>query len=405
MKQFLRYTLLMVSLTLLMTSCIKDDTDLDEVVAQYTVTPAEVEIDLTDLNEAPDVPVTDENDPAYNDYVENTDWDDAISINFDGEAVVINGKVPGVMVQTDGNHITVMNMAGPVKFVLSGQTNNGSVKFYGDKRIQVLLNGADITNPHGAAINNQGGKSMYVVLADGTHNRLQDGINYTDVEAEDQKATLFSEGQMIFSGKGRLDVFAQGRGAIRSDDYIRIRPGVKLYIESQALDGLRANDGITMDGGSVNVVTNGLGAKGVRSGGLMTVNGGRLIAINGGDTRIEYTPEGLMDTTACAALSCDSLLMVNGGTLKFKATGDGGKAINAKQDISIQGGSTVAVATGTKKMKKPRGVKIDGNFDISGGYFYAYSRRSDPIDVAGKTTLAPGYKNYELTPKLLTIAY
>ena len=405
MKKFLRYGFLLITLALVMASCVKDDTNLDDIIAQYMAEPVAVELDFTELAEVPDVPVTNEDDPAFNDYVENTDWDKVISINFGGEEVAVNGKVPGVVVQTSGDHVTIVNMAGPVKFVVSGQTSNGSLKFYGDKRFQVLLNGANITNQGGAAINNQGSKSMYVVLAEGTHNRLQDGKEYTMVEEEDQKAALFSEGQIIFSGKGRLDVFAEGRGGIRSDDYLRIRPGVNLYIESCALDGMRANDGIIIDGGIINVVTSGLGAKGVRSGGVMTVNGGRLIAINSGDSRIETTLEGLVDTTACAALSCDTMLVVNGGMLKLKATGDGGKGINAKYDITIHGGNTVAVATGTKLIKKPKGVKLDGNFIMDGGYFYSYSRRSDPMDVAGTSSVATGYKTYELTPRLLTIAY
>ena len=270
---------------------------------------------------------------------------------------------------------------------------------------QVMLNNVDLNNPRGAAINNQGSKSMYVILADGTTNHLQDGTDYVMVDEEDQKAALFSEGQIIFSGKGRLNVSALGRGGIRSDDYIRIRPGVKLYVESCALDGLRANDGIIMDGGVINVTVSGNGAKGVRSGGVMTVNGGRLIAMSSGDTRIETSDEGLVDTTSCAGLSCDSLLIINGGVLKFKATGDGGKGINAKRDILIHGGSTVAVATGTKELKKPKGVKIDGDFSINGGFFYSYSKSSDPMDVAGTTTVAQGYKTYDLAPKELIIAY
>ncbi len=405
MKKFLHYSLLLAAMTMVMASCQKDDTDMDDIIAQYQVEPAAVELDFNALDEAPDVPVTNENDSAYNDYVENTSWGKVIYINFGDENVEVTGKVTGVTVQTSGDHVRVMNLSGPVKFVVSGHTTDGSLKFYGDKRIQVLLNGADIANPNGAAINNQGSKSMYVVLADGTHNRLLDGTDYVMVGEEDQKAALFSEGQIIFSGNGRLDVFALGRGGIRSDDYIRIRPGVSLYIESSALDGLRANDGIIVDGGVINVVTSGNGAKGVRSGGVMTVNGGRLIALASGDTRIETTDEGLVDTTSCAGLTCDTLLIVNGGTLKFKATGDGGKGINAKHDIVIHGGNTVAVSTGTKELKKPKGVKLDGNFSIDGGYFYSYSKRSDPMEVAGRTTVAPGYKTYELGPKVLTIAY
>ena len=395
---------MIVALGLVVTSCVNDDTDMDDIIAQYQVEPASIELDYSELTEAPDVPVTDENDSAYNDYVENSPWNKVIQINFGGNTAEVTGTVSGVMVQTSGNHITVVNMSGPVKFVVSGTTTDGSLKFYGDKRFQILLNGAQITNPHGAAINNQGSKSLYVVLADGTTNRLQDGSDYVMVDEEDQKAALFSEGQIIFSGKGELTVNAQGRGGIRSDDYIRIRPGVKINIYSNALDGLRANDGIIIDGGVMNVQTTGSGAKGVRSGGVMTVNGGRVVAISQGDCRLETT-DGLVDTTACAALYCDTLLNVKGGILKLKATGDGGKGMNAKQDVIISGGQFQAVTTGTRELKKPKGVKIDGSFAITGGYFYSYSRRSDPLDIAGSTSIATGYKTWDQTPKVIIISY
>ena len=395
---------MLLSLSAVLSSCEKDDTDMADIIAQYQVEPAAIELDFSDLAEAPDVPVTDENDSAYNDYVENTSWNKVIRINLGGEKATVTGTVSGVVVQTSGNHVTVVNLSGPVEFVVSGQTLDGSLKFYGDKRFQVLLDGAEITNPHGAAINNQGSKTMYVVLADGSVNRLQDGRDYVMVDEEDQKAALFSEGQIIFSGKGTLDVFADGRGGIRSDDYIRIRPGVKINIYSTALDGLRANDGIIIDGGVINVETTGVGAKGVRSGGLLTVNGGRLVAISKGDARFDVEDD-VADTTACAALYCDTLMTVNAGILKLKATGDGGKGINAKQDVVFKGGTLQAVSLGTREIKKPKGVKIDGNFAISGGYFYSYSRRSDPIDVTGRTLVASGYKTYELTPRVLTIAY
>ena len=404
MRKKIHFILLMavMAMGLALVSCQSDDTDMDDIIALYQMEPVAVELDFSQLTEVPDVPVTDENDSAYNDYVENSPWNKVISIAFDGGNATVTGSVPGVAIQRNGAHLTIMNMSGPVKFVISGKTDNGSLKFYGDKRFQVLLNGAEITNPNGAAINNQGGKTFYVVLADGTVNRLQDGENYTMVDEEDQKAALFSEGQIVFSGHGDLSVIAVGRGGIRSDDYIRIRPGVRIYVNSSALDGLRANDGIIVDGGVVNIVTTGVGAKGVRSGGEMKVNGGRLIAVNDGDTRVE-TDEN--DTTACAALYCDTLLTVNAGILKFKATGDGGKGLNAKHNVIITGGSFQAVATGTRENKKPKGVKIDGNFAISGGYFYAYSRRSDPLEVNGTLQVAQGYKTYDHLPKVVIIQY
>lgn len=405
MRKIFCYSLTLALFGMSLASCQNDDTDMDDIIAQYQVEPQVVELDFSELAEAPDVPVTDEADSAYNDYVENSPWNKVIDIAFDGENATVSGSVPGVAVQRDGAHLTIMNISGPVKFVISGKTTNGSLKFYGDKRFQVLLNGADITNPTGAAINNQGSKTMYVVLADGTVNRLKDGTTYTLVDEEDQKAALFSEGQVIFSGKGTLNVTAVGRGGIRSDDYIRIRPGVKIYVNSSALDGLRANDGIIVDGGVVNIETTGAGAKGVRSGGVMTVNGGRLIALSAGDTRTGIDDDGLMDTTACAALYCDTLLTVNAGVLKFKATGDGGKGLNSKGDVNFQGGTLLAVATGTRKVKKPKGVKLDGSLAIRGGYFYSYSKRSDPLELGGKLEVATGYSTWDMGPKAITIAF
>ena len=405
MRKIFCYSLVLAFLGMSLAACQSDDTDMDDIIAQYQVTPLAVELDFSDLAEVPDVPVTDESDSAYNDYVENSPWNKVIDIAFDGESATVSGSVPGVAIQHDGAHLTIMNISGPVKFVVSGKTTNGSLKFYGDKRFQVLLNGAEITNPNGAAINNQGSKTMYVVLADGTVNRLQDGSTYVMVDEEDQKAALFSEGQIVFSGHGELSVIAVGRGGIRSDDYIRIRPGVKIYVNSSALDGLRANDGIIVDGGVVNIETTGAGAKGVRSGGVMTVKGGRMIAVSTGDTRIEMTDDGLMDTTACAALYCDSLLTVNAGVLKFKATGDGGKGLNGKWNVDIQGGTFITVATGIRELKKPKGVKLDGNLNISGGYFYSYSKRSDPLELGGKLDVATGYRTWDMGPKAITIAF
>ena len=398
------FGLVVLALGLTMASCEKDDTDFSDIIAEYQAEPVEVELDFSALNEAPDVPVTDENDSAYNDYVENSPWNKVIYIAFNGENATVTNSVPGVAVQATGAHVIVTNMSGPVKFVLSGSTSNGSIKFYGDKRFQILLNGVDITNPTGAAINNQGSKSLYVVLAEGTVNTLHDGATYTMVDDEDQKAALFSEGQIIFSGMGTLEAYAVGRAGIRSDDYIRIRPGVKIYVNSTALDGIRANDGIIIDGGVINVEATGNGAKGLRSEGPMTVNGGRVTAISHGDTRIT-TEEGIVDTTACAALACDTLLTLTKGTLRLRATGDGGKGLNAKQNVDFKGGTIVAVAQGTKEVKKPKGVKIDGNMNVSGGYFYCYSRRSDPLEVEGRLNVAQGYKTYEKKPRVLLIEY
>ena len=410
---------ILATATLTFCACEKDDTDFSSRIngstnnddssddEEPTIDIREIALDESDLDEGTEtIPTAATSSLTYNDYWENSDWDYTVYIAYSGTTATVTGNTEKVSVETDGAYVTITSTSKHMHYIVSGTTGDGHLQIYSDNKYKLTLNGLTMKCLTRSAINNQCGKTMYVHLSEGTTNTLEDAASYTTAtKGEDEKGAFFSEGQVIFSGKGRLDVFALGRGGIRSDDYIRIRPGVSLYIESSALDGLRANDGIIMDGGVINVTTSGNGAKGVRSGGVMTVNGGRLIALASGDTRIETTDEGLVDTTSCAGLTCDTLLIVNGGTLKFKATGDGGKGINAKHDIVIHGGNTVAVSTGTKELKKPKGVKLDGNFGIDGGYFYSYSKRSDPMEVAGRTTVAPGYKTYELGPKVLTIAY
>ena len=40
-----------------MVSCVNDDTDMDDIIAQYQVEPVNIELDFTALSEAADVPV------------------------------------------------------------------------------------------------------------------------------------------------------------------------------------------------------------------------------------------------------------------------------------------------------------------------------------------------------------
>jgi len=394
------YSLLLCLAATAMVSCENDDSDLSAVIEEYQIQPQLIEIDSTALAEDADVVVTDKTDDAYGDYVENTTWSRVVNITFDGDTAYATNSVSGVTVTSTGAHVSVINTKKKVQFIVTGSTDNGSLKFYSERKFQLKLNGVSITNPNGAAINNQCGKSLYVVLGDGTYNELHDGSSYTLIDGEDQKGTFFSEGQMLFSGSGSLKVYATGGAAISTDDYIRFRPGIKLYAVSTADNTVRAKDGIIIDGGVINAECYADGKRAIRSKSFITINGGRTVAMSYGDPVISTN-----DTTACAALRCDSLMTMTGGVLKLKATGDGGKALRAKTNVVHTGGSFYAVATGTKLLKAAKGCKIDGNLTVSGGYFYSYSSKSSPIDVVGTLTVADGYTTYALNRKVLTIQY
>ena len=54
------FGLVVLTLGLVLSSCEKDDTDFSDIIAEYQVEPAEVELDFSALSEIPDVPVTQE---------------------------------------------------------------------------------------------------------------------------------------------------------------------------------------------------------------------------------------------------------------------------------------------------------------------------------------------------------
>ena len=174
-----------------------------------------IAVDSTALNESENIDSSDE------DYIENNTFDNEIKITFNGtQDATVSGEVTGVSVAVSGGHVTVVSTVKGVRYTLSGTTGDGSFKLYGESKYALRLNGVNITNPTGAAINSQCKKRGYIELADGTWNTLQDGSSYDTPADEDMKATLFSEGKLLFSGSGHLKVLANCKGGITSDDYI-----------------------------------------------------------------------------------------------------------------------------------------------------------------------------------------
>ena len=358
---------------------------------QEEIIPKDIELDFSALEEASERIPEDEDAIDYGDYVENTVWSTTVRITFDGETATVTGNPTSVIVAIDGAHVTVTSAAKRVRYIVTGTTNDGSLKFYSDKKFQLQLNGVDITNPNGAAVNNQCGKSLYVVLNEGTVNTLRDGENYAMTEGEDQKATLFSEGQILVSGKGQLNIYSVGKSCMASDDYIFVRPGCQLYLNSTAGHGIKAKDYVHIKGGVINMEIACDGAKGINCDSLVYITGGRTTIINSGTTRTEVDEQGETVTTGCAGVKADHNMTMTGGTLNIKSTGADAKGINVAQPFLFSGGELNVVVTGKNNTIAPKGVKCDTDCTIRGGSFYSCAPFGRALDVDGTLTIADGY--------------
>lgn len=409
MNRILSY-FLSLALVVLATGCISDDSDLETLIEQSekAIAPIDIALDYSPLDEPADEPATDIDDPYYNDYVENDTYDRVVHITFNGESATIDGaeNYSKVDVTTNGAHVTINSSSGRMEYVLSGWSLNGSLKIYSENKFKLTLDGVNLTNPNGAAINDQCGKTVYVVLNAGTNNTLTDGAVYKIPAGEQMKGAFFSEGQIIVSGTGLLNVNAQGGHGIASDDYIRFRPGCRLNIASSGGHGVKANDGVFIDGGVLNISVTGDGFKGIKSDLDISVAGGRTTVITTGDSKlVEQTLETMADTSSCAGIKCDGLMTVTGGAINLKSIGEGGKGINATEELVITGGTVNVVTTGKKIYSSPKGIKSDGNISISGGTIYSYSRWGDAIEAEGTLTIAPTYKSSESNDYYMKIVY
>ena len=251
-------------------------------------------------------------------------------------------------VSIDGAHVTV-NAYKKLRYVLQGATTDGNFKIYSDKKFIIDLDGVTLANKSGAAINIQkgtdGDKRCYLRVTDGTVNTLSDGSSYSTPADEDEKGVVFSEGKLLVSGTGTLVVKGNGKHGIASDDYIYLHAGTNTVITpASGYNGIKANEGIYVAGGVHNITCTGNAPKGLASDSLVLITGGRTTVINNGVAVYDSDEQ---DYSQPSGVKCDSAVIVKGGELYCKSTGNGGKGIRAGMIYTQDGGVVKVITTGT----------------------------------------------------------
>ena len=334
---------------------------------RYSYDGAQVDVamdaaDDTSYSEVKDQVITDKDHDDYGDYIENYSPTSRITIAYNGETATVTGKVTGVTVMAKGAHVTVLSTKKNIAYTLKGTTANGSFKLYSDYKTEVTLDGADITNPTGAAVNIQSGKTIMVQLANGSTNKLTDGTTYAMTTGEDQKGAFFSEGQLVFSGTGALEVKSIGGHGIVSDDYVRVRGG-NITVHS-VRDGINTNDRFIMSGGTVTVNAE---QDGLDIGkGYIEISAGQL-TVNSVDEGITASYEENADGKVDADIT--PYIVITGGLVKVTTTGDKGHALRAMSTISMTGG----IVQATTKGAGSKALMSEGNMKLTGGKVTAFT--------------------------------
>ena len=410
-----KFSVFLLTIALAAAGCEREDQPLS---------PDEPEAEQTIYSEPEDDSPTFDStgDPTSDDDISTTTFAGKITVTFsDTDNASVKGDSYGY-VTVDGNKVTVNNTGGEVLiYELTGTTANGFFKVHGAKKQAIVLNGASITNPDGAALNNQNKKRTFIVVKGS--NKLSDSESaaYAQEGEEDLKAVLFSEAQLIFSGSGLLTVNAlnkQDKSAIATDDYIRLmdNPTIKVNSGSAAGHGFKGKDYVQLSSGSLVVKTAAALKKGITSDDYVLVEGGtHTVTVTGG---VAYDEEDA-EYSGTAGVKADNYFAMTGGSLTIENTGNGGKGINAGSydfdatnhtlsDSYISGGTLTVTTTGREVNDvSAKGIKIGwvtkegsgdrakvtgnaGKLTISGGTIVVNSSYGEGLEVKGDLTFDGG---------------
>lgn len=311
-----------------------------------------------------------------------------VNVVYSGSTATVNSSDNSVICYTDGAYVTIDMLTNSVKnaeIVVSGKSDDGQLKIYGEKKFKLTLSGMDLTSSKGPAINDQCKKRAFVHLTEGTTNRLTDAVKYSDEPrylngessaSEDRKGCFFSEGNLIFSGTGVLVVEGNYKHGIVTDGCFYMRPGVTIAVTGAAKNAVHVkgddddNIGVYVGGGLLYANVSSTAGKGIKTDLDAEIAGGKLLLNTSGNATYDSDEK---DTSSSAGIKADGNVIISEGTHTLKSTGTGGKGINADGVVLISGGETTVTTTGgkfyysTSLTSSPKGVKADGDINISDG--------------------------------------
>ncbi len=232
----------------------------------------------------------------------------------------------------------------------------GTVVIDTKEKLTLVLKNATIKGENGPALYVLDCKDLEIRLEG--ENTLTDGAAYTDGFAG-AKGTLFSEDDIFFSGDGKLEISANYAHGLVCDDGITINGG-DIRIVSAVKDAVHANDFVEINGGSLTVQS--ASGDGIHCESLVNINGGKLDISASGDGIKAAAKNVSEDDLSAVESSADCNVNISGGVIKLNVGEDG---IQADTALNISGGSFDITTTGVVNKVNQGGW---GEFPGGGGF-------------------------------------
>lgn len=288
-------------------------------------------------------------------------------------------------VQVEDNTVTITEEG---TYILSGSLSDGMVIVDVDEKekVQLVLNGVDITSKESAAIYVRSADKVFITTAADSENQLTNGGTYTAIDDNNIDAVIFSKDDLTLNGAGTLTINAQaGHGIVSKDDLV-VTCGT--YDITAKKHGLAGKDSVRIAEGIFRITCGKDGIHGANSDD--TTLG--FVYIAGGTFEIAAEDDGIHtdsaltieDGTIHITESCEGLegaaIDINGGEIKVTSTDDGINATSGNSSDSSSGGNDMFTAqegvyvkiAGGKLYVNASGDGIDSNGDlyVTGGETY-----------------------------------
>ena len=312
-----------------------------------------------------------------------------ILLNGDG---FITAMLPdGVSVEKKEDIIEINNSTSrKYNYYLEGSFE-GTIAIKSDSANYVItLNDVELKGKALPAMQLKSGTKAFFYSAEGSINRISDS------DDNEKKGAITSSGDIIFSGKGEIEVTAYKKHGLKVDGTVRVLSGSLIINcdEHSEGNGISADDAYIQDGGNVEIYAYGsvLGeeSKGIKVNGREGDNPKGYLVINGGTITIdsvgkaltagfEADEDGETETTEDDPIPN---VFINNGVVKVTTTGEiyehddislSPEGIEAKNNLVINGGLIEVCATDDA-------LNAGGNIVINSGSLFAYTRAADGLD-------------------------
>ena len=344
------------------------------------------------------------------------DKSQAVTIKLNGTSATSSSD----SVKISGSTVTITEEA---TYVISGTLTDGMIIVNSEDtaKLQIVLNGVDITSKTSAALYILEADKVFVTLADGTENTLANGGTFTAIDENNIDAAVFSKQDLTFNGSGSLMVTSPAAHGIACKDDLVFTGGT--YTVNSASHGLDANDSVrisrstklTIDAGkdgihcentddaalgfvyisdgTMNVEAEG---DGIAAGAYVQIENGTFDLLIGGGSENgskehsdgfggfmggghgggrpgEMRPDSFQNSTTTTDESSTSMkgikaansLLISGGTFKIDSADD---SVHSDVSVTINGG-TFEIASGDDAIHAEETLTVTaGTFNITESY-------------------------------------